>query len=928
MLTVAPKPITWRVADTSFTYGGLKNCEPGGNCLAWAPLDGPPAYGQVLFDGVLAGDDITGAQALIDQIGRQGVISAGLPAGPYYQVVTGLGGGSSPNYVIASAGNTPGVLTVKPQWLSYTVSHGAYLPEIGVIGDPGKVTALLGWKPGSSGGVPVQADVQGVMVTRDLWDRIVRDPSQLGLGRYTLRVETLAGSDASNYRIVQPDDRFRDASSTAGVFQVFGNSSLGMNLASALAPPQPVAVPTSAGAPASSSSAPAPAVEAPTDTAFSARTGLGFDFGRYDNVSGTDGHVTISSAAGRAQAVTETSTEVGGVELSAQAGSAAEALATFGVRGVSARAEAGAHVDAQLASGPGFASVGAQANAEVELSANRSGVKAGAEAAVGASAQGGAAGDIGIGEGSADATASVFAYARSDNEWTFKDGRLTTKAEQKIGVGASAGTSVGFESGPGKVDAGIIVYSPGSLGGSFDFSGGYSDGTLSLSIDLGAQIGLLGAGISLDFSLDLDAIGDDLHSAARTVGEAFMSGIFGIDFSETPSQESIVWNAFKGALDVKDKDPVTRLRYLKENQDWREYKPGGVIELAMEKSRMDNLVRAYDYAMQRAQSLQQRQHDLQATFSGCSRPTLRRPPTSQSAASCRQSGTRSRCSSRTSRGWGWPWPCRTARSWRSTTSDGSTGGSRIRGRDTQMKTRMLKTRMALALVVLGTLAAGAALAQSPTPAGPIGISPTGQPRGYTLRFEPYQITGWGRARFGMSEAEVRAAIAQEFPDAGPVAQTTEPSQGTLVLTVVVPKAEPGPGPATISYVFGASSRTLAAVNVSWLAPGDATPAQRRALIAAGSELLAGLLGSYWAPLTTARGHVLAPGVVILFASRDPQGHGIEVRLDGVPLDLQRPSSNGVPRPLERMVAPPGSARLRLSVVADPLRPDVRRPPSG
>ena len=31
---------------------------------------------------------------------------------------------------------------------------------------------------------------------------------------------------------------------------------------------------------------------------------------------------------------------------------------------------------------------------------------------------------------------------------------------------------------------------------------------------------------------------------------------------------------------------------------------------------MDNLVRAYDYAMQRAQSLQQRQHDLQATFFG------------------------------------------------------------------------------------------------------------------------------------------------------------------------------------------------------------------------------------------------------------------------------------------------------------------------
>ena len=169
----------------------------------------------------------------------------------------------------------------------------------------------------------------------------------------------------------------------------------------------------------------------------------------------------------------------------------------------------------------------------------------------------------------------------------------------------------------------------------------------------------------------------------------------------------------------------------------------------------------------------------------------------------------------------------------------------------------------------------------------------------------------------MSPAEVQAVVAADHPGARPGADEVEPLSRRRVMVFVVPALSPGPGPATVTYVFAPGGRRLIAVNVYWMTPGEATPAQRDAMVAAGSALTATLVGSYWAPLATARGFVLEPGTVILFASKDKAGRGIEVRLDGVPLDLQRPSSTGTPRPIEHLAAPAGRARLRLAVVAAP-----------
>lgn len=233
------------------------------------------------------------------------------------------------------------------------------------------------------------------------------------------------------------------------------------------------------------------------------------------------------------------------------------------------------------------------------------------------------------------------------------------------------------------------------------------------------------------------------------------------------------------------------------------------------------------------------------------------------------------------------------------------------------------TRVSLPLLTLvAALASTPAAAQQP--AGPIGISPTGQPRSYDLTFDPYVIKGFGRATFGMSVEEVRALIRSGYPAAAPASDETDAVARTRSLTIVVPDLAPAPGPATVSFVFGASSTRLAAVNVSWLATGDATPAQREALTQAGATLVGTLSGSYWPPMSTARGHVLAPGIVILFAGQDAAGHGIEIRLDGVPLLVQRPSGTATPRPAERIAAPAGPARLRLAVVENAQRPDVFR----
>lgn len=204
------------------------------------------------------------------------------------------------------------------------------------------------------------------------------------------------------------------------------------------------------------------------------------------------------------------------------------------------------------------------------------------------------------------------------------------------------------------------------------------------------------------------------------------------------------------------------------------------------------------------------------------------------------------------------------------------------------------------------------------------LSMTGQPQTYSLHAGAYTVSGYGNAHFGMSVDEVKGLITRDYPHTlGSLKDEIDPVQKTRILTLVAPELVPGPGPATISYVFGAASKNLIAVNVYWLVTGNATDAQQTQLTEAARVLAAGLVGYRWPIFTVARGHVLAPGVLLVFLGKDFAGGGVEVRLNGVGVDIEVPSTvAGAPAAKEHRAAPPGPAQLHLSFVANIEHPDI------
>lgn len=217
----------------------------------------------------------------------------------------------------------------------------------------------------------------------------------------------------------------------------------------------------------------------------------------------------------------------------------------------------------------------------------------------------------------------------------------------------------------------------------------------------------------------------------------------------------------------------------------------------------------------------------------------------------------------------------------------------------------------------------------------VGISFTGQPTSFLVQSEPYVVQGFGRARLGMSMDEVRASIAADYPQVLSTRQDDDAVDRTRSMAILVPALAPAPGRATISFVFGHRSQRLAAINIAWVLEGEPSAAQRDALLAAGTQLTGALVGYQWNVGSFIRGHVPAPGTLVMFSGQDAQGGGVEVRLDGVALAMEQRAANAqasgaaasAPAAL-RVPAPKGAARLRYSLVAQVERPDVYRPAPG
>ena len=135
----------------------------------------------------------------------------------------------------------------------------------------------------------------------------------------------------------------------------------------------------------------------------------------------------------------------------------------------------------------------------------------------------------------------------------------------------------------------------------------------------------------------------------------------------------------------------------------------------------------------------------------------------------------------------------------------------------------------------------------------------------------------------MTQAQVRAAIVADFGPAAKIEDGANATDGTQYLLATVDRLEPGPGPAQVGYVFGATSKTLGNINVVWTLRGEPGAEQRAALVVAGQQLT-GYFQAGPAPVKVSQGPTAAgPNALLLYTAIDRKNAGVQISVDGISL---------------------------------------------
>jgi hypothetical protein len=439
---------------------------------------------------------VGGVSGLIDFAGETFTYRTDLKPGTYFEVLTGLSGASAANYAIAQTGNRPGVMTIKPGWITWGTSNQVNIYGSSPLGVGGRVTAL--------NGVVGADEVIPVVILAAADGRTPVDPTKpLSASDYTFPVVQLVGKDVANYELWSEPGGYN----TLGRLTLLP-SSMGLNYTQTL--------------PAYTAPPPAPATTS-TDPSIRAVSGIpalfANPFARGEGVTtGTEsaaGTTTTSAGAAGSASGSEDQTIIDSdtVDLDAQEYATVTALAKAGVTGVTINFDQNAGVDVRLESGPGYVQVGVEQTSggsfEIKLLSTTPHIEVGAQVTAGAYVQGGADGSLGaVGDGYIDATTGVLMFARTGAEVGYKDGRVTTEFDNAAGVTYTAGASGGISGSSGSIDGSATVYAPGAFGEQFKVDGGYSDGDITVNVNIGLEIGIVGFEFSFGFSLDVSSVVD------------------------------------------------------------------------------------------------------------------------------------------------------------------------------------------------------------------------------------------------------------------------------------------------------------------------------------------------------------------------------------------------------------------------------------
>jgi hypothetical protein len=177
------------------------------------------------------------------------------------------------------------------------------------------------------------------------------------------------------------------------------------------------------------------------------------------------------------------------------------------------------------------------------------------------------------------------------------------------------------------------------------------------------------------------------------------------------------------------------------------------------------------------------------------------------------------------------------------------------------------------------------------------------------------IDGFRSAKFGMNEADVRAAMTKDFnPKADAVKIQDNASELTRSLLVSVPELLPNGGTAELSYVFGYKSKSLIQIGAVW-SKGTDTAMTAEKLFSNANILRAHFMGEGFKPDSVAVNMPVAGGIV-MFRGSDAKDRSVILLLQGT---FENKENN------QRVLTP---TSLLLFYVADAKSPDIFKLPPG
>lgn len=180
-----------------------------------------------------------------------------------------------------------------------------------------------------------------------------------------------------------------------------------------------------------------------------------------------------------------------------------------------------------------------------------------------------------------------------------------------------------------------------------------------------------------------------------------------------------------------------------------------------------------------------------------------------------------------------------------------------------------------------------------------------------------RVDGFRSAKWGMTEAEVKAAIAGDFKiPADKIKAEPNVNERTSVLTVQVPDLIEGAGIARVSYILGYTTKKLIQVNLVWGTLAD-PQAKTEGVVAAANQLRDLFVSEGYVPATIVANARAKDGEVIVFEGQDADKHTTLLRLVSQPAEKDGKK--------ERR---PAVTALFLSYILDSRDPDIFRLKKG